>query len=333
MPSAQDAPLTPYSYAQQWRDARAAKDTKNVLVPPGGVAHLSGHYNNSYQEAQHQDRLYLPYRLAWELKRCSGYIANIRYENSGLNAVKPASAQVVVKVVWHDSSEGCVRHVFARTTAHVSSYAPRMISPCSFAHFALGDIVSGVLETPSSKQCSTCLLSWDLPEMDFLTRIHGPQLPNWFDVVLEPKVVADLPQLGGSNFWPCPNNSALLSLRFELPPSDVNKFKSDSREQAEIQAAYEAQKAQRVLSATPTIFEGSTDMPPLPNQVNESASSSGQSNLPLLTSPNTTRDSLILKLSNTVTDQGAFPNDRLLAAQYLQEAGAPIPTLRDDTPI
>ena len=232
MSNAHDSPLTPYQYAQQWRDARVSKNLDNVFCPLDGVAMLSGHFNDRYPDPQHQDRIYLPYRLAWQLRRSTGYIANIRFETSGMNAHKPASAQVVVKVIWHDESSGTIRHVLARTTANASSFAPRMISPCSFAHFALGDIVSGVLETPSSKQCSTCLLSWDLPEMASLSRIHGPQVPNWFDIVLEPKIVADLPQLGGFNFWPCPNNSSLLSLRSGWHPADLNQFKIDSRQQA-----------------------------------------------------------------------------------------------------
>lgn len=206
MPAQSTNPNSPtvYDYAALWRDARVSKSTGNILRPPGAQCMLAGHFNDRYPDPQGQDRIYTPYREAWQMRRSAGYIANIRYGETGLNIARPASCQVVIKLMWYDYSAGRNRHVFDRTTAHASAFAPRLISPCSFPHIALGDIVSGVLEAPRSKQCSTNLISWSCPELAMLVQIHGPQVPGCSDIVLEPGVVADLPQLGGLHFWPPP---------------------------------------------------------------------------------------------------------------------------------
>ena len=175
------------------------------------------------------------------MKRASGYVANIRYEKSGQNVSKPASSAIVLKVMWVDKKSGIPKFVFARTTAHASNFAPRLIAPCSFAHISLGDIASGVLGTPFSDQCSTNLISWDVPEAALLLRIHGAQLPDCKDIVLEPGVVGDLPQLGGGNFYPCPNLSSMCSLRLELPPADINTFKENAAKQEKLQGSTQTQ--------------------------------------------------------------------------------------------
>ena len=154
---------------------------------------LSGHVNAKYEKPQNQDRIYLPYRSAWQMRRASGYVANIRFENSGENVARPASVSIVLKLMWQDSDSGRSKYVFARTTAYASNFAPRLIAPRSFAHISLGDIVSGVLETPFSDQCSTNLISWDAPEAALLLRTHGTQLPERRDIILEPGVVGVSP--------------------------------------------------------------------------------------------------------------------------------------------
>ena len=73
--------------------------------------------------------------------------------------------------------------------------------------------------------------------------------------------------------------------------------------------------------------------PPLRHQVLEGVTSSSSSDISPLLPLGSTRNSLISSISKTVSDVGAFPADRLLEAQYLQEAGIPIPTLNGDTPI
>ena len=207
--------LTPQKYAAQWREARSSKSTEFITAPPWSLCMLAGRYNDNYPKPQHQDIIYIGYSTAWRMRRAAGYIANIRYETSGKNVNRPASAQAVIKLHWKDEHTGEMAHVFARTTAYASSYGHRLISPCSFGHIALGDIISGVIETPKSDQCSTNMISWGVPEMAMLLRAHGPMVPEWHGIFPEPKIFADLPQLGGSNFRRCPTLSAMCSLRLE----------------------------------------------------------------------------------------------------------------------
>ena len=97
--SAQNASfsLIAYDYSNQRREARATGKMGRILRPPGGNCMLSGHVNVKYNKPQNQDRIYLPYRTAWRMRRAAGYVANIRYESSGKNASRQASAQVVIK--------------------------------------------------------------------------------------------------------------------------------------------------------------------------------------------------------------------------------------------
>ena len=148
------------------------------FTPPGGALPAQREFNVKYPNAQSQDRIYLPYRMEWEMLRTSGYVANIRYGSTCMDAPRPASSQAVIKLMWPDSTSGRPAHVFARTTAYSSAFAHRLISPCRCAHIALGDIVDGVLEIPSSEQCSANLLSWDIPELAMLVRNHGPLAPE-----------------------------------------------------------------------------------------------------------------------------------------------------------
>ena len=76
------------------------------------------------------------------MRRSVGYIASIRYETHGQNATQTASPQVVIKLMWADGKSGYDAFVCARTAAYASSFAHRLIPPCSFAHVALGDVVS-----------------------------------------------------------------------------------------------------------------------------------------------------------------------------------------------
>ena len=324
MPAQNEFSLNVYDYAQQWRDARASKSCDVILRPPGAVCMLAGHTNNRFPKSQNQDRIYLTYRMAWQLRRSTGYVANIRFETTGMNATKPASAQIALKLPWEDAA-GRPCYVFARTTAYASAFSPRLISPCSFAHIALGDIVSGVLELPHSDQCSTNMVCWDCPDVTTLLRIHGRQVPEARDIILEPGVVGDLPQLGGINFWQCPTLSSLVSLRLELPPIDVNEFKKTASKPKVIAPPNPPPRMKdRNVSMPFTIPEESADLPFLVGEA-PADTSAGSSNDP----PNSndiTRQALIQKLLQTSSDPGAFPSDRQKAAQYLEEFGIPSQT-------
>ena len=322
MPARREFSLSVYDYAMQWREARASKSCDKILRPPGATCMLSGHTNNRFTEPQNQDRIYLTYRSAWQHRRSTGYVANIRFESSGLNAAKPASAQIVLKLMWEDSA-GETRFVYARTTAYASAYSPRLISPCSFAHIALGDIISGVLELPHSKQCSTNMVCWDCPDVATLLRIHGRQVPEACDIILEPGIVGDIPQLGGINFWQCPTLSSLVSLRLELPPVDVNAFKETASKPKGLPPPSHPppRMKDRNLSMPFTIPEESTDLPVLEEEGKAPTDhTAGSSNDP--PDENVTKyQAMVSKLQETVSDQGAFPADRQKAAQYLEEFG------------
>ena len=222
--------LTPLEYANQWREARRTKDFCNVLRPPNATLMLAKEGDVWHKHGpcqQPQDRIYLDYESAWRMRRACGYIANMRFEKKGKNSSKPASASVVIKLTWEDPNSGEQKYVFARSTAYTSGFSPRQIQPMSFAHIQLGDCISGVLEAPRSQELSTNFISWDILDINALYQIHGPQVPLWWQRCYEPKTVADLPQLGGVNFWPAPTLKTLNAMRLELPPQDIFHFRSD----------------------------------------------------------------------------------------------------------
>ena len=126
-----------------------------------------------------------------------------------------------------DNVTGENAYVYARTTDYAIAFAHRQIAPCSFAHVAIGDVIVGVLEAPRSEQRPTNFPAWRVPKLGDVIRPNGPQVPHWYEVVLEPDVVAGMPQLGGLNFWHGPPNTALVSLRLELPTTDINVFKEE----------------------------------------------------------------------------------------------------------
>ena len=324
----------PLSYANQWRQARTDKDLAKIFCPPDGECALAGHTNRKFPKPQNQDRLYLPYSLAWKLRRSTGYVANVRFEKTGMNAAKPASLSVVLKILWVKEGTSEVCWVYARTTAHASAFAPRQIGPCAFAHVAVGDLITGVLERPFSDQCPTNLLAWHIPSVGDAIRLIGPQVPEWWELTLEPQIVADLPQLGGLNFG-APPPSAHISLRLELPPADLNQFKEECTNPKPQPSApdHPPPRMKDKLSAkTPTIFEDSTDLPPV---------SKGRfalknnfirclSFLPLMYSAQnlynnefavTPKDLMCAQLIRTAQDTHAFPSDRAKAMMYLEEAG------------
>ena len=311
MSAQKDLSLNPFSYAIQWREARASKETNGIFRPPDSSCVLSGHYNDQFPKAQNQDRLYVLYSMAWKLKRSTGYIANIRYEKTGKNSSRPASAQIVLKIPWINAETGKMNHVYARTTAYASAFAPRQISPCSLAHVALGDLAVGIIETPHSDQCSTSLLAWHVPRMEDVIRLSGPQVPEWYEVVLQPKIVADLPQLGGSNFWAAPNSSVLCSLRLELPPADLNVFKeectkvTEKKEEPRPKAPLTPPPLMKVIKvSSPTTVQGEpVHLPSIPEN------------------PSSTKEAMVAALTQTAQDVNAFPSDRVKAQMYLQEAG------------
>ena len=181
MPAEQDPHFTPPDYATQCRNARPERSMEEADAP-------TGHFDKDRKFPAHdQDRLYLPYKLAWRMRRRSGYVANIRLEEGGRNSNLPASAQVVVKVLRVDPETSQERFVFARTTAYMGAYSPRLIAPCRFAHIVMGDLAPGIVERPNSPQVPKNFAAWDLPEIPTIGRIHGAHMPAWWQVVLEPR--------------------------------------------------------------------------------------------------------------------------------------------------
>ena len=178
--SARNSPfsLIVYGYANQWREARAS----------GKSGRICGHWWKLHAKRtslrQNIPTLEIKIGSIYRIDlngRCVGHRVMYRsfvLGNSGKNAAQSESAQIGHKLMWKDSNSGRPMFVFARTTARASAFAHRLIAPCSFAHISLGDIVSGVIDTPRSEQCATCLLSWGVPDAAFLLRIHGSHLPE-----------------------------------------------------------------------------------------------------------------------------------------------------------
>ena len=141
---------------------------------------------------------------AWIHRRSAGYIANIRYETTGTNSTHPAYALVVLKLLWANPTTGgflCIR----LNRRPRGRFRPGVISPISFAHIRLGDLFAGVIETPRAEQRSTCMVPRGSPDLSLFAQIRGPQVPRLFEIILEPKIAADLPQLGGGEFSAAPD--------------------------------------------------------------------------------------------------------------------------------
>ena len=190
-----------------------------------------------------------------------------------------------------------------------------------------------MLETPRSEQCSANLLSRHVPDVSLLLRIHGPQVPDWCDIVLEPGVVADLPQRGGINFRPCPNLSSMVSLRLELPPADINMLKEMAPNQKSLLSPPPQQARGRNTTTPPTIMEDSSDLPNSDRR--ENTADGNFSSVPSLDPsayPQNARGAIHRMINETVLDDEAFPADRLMAAQFLEEAGLTPPILLPETP-
>ena len=118
------------------------------------------------------------------MRRCSGYVANIRLATEGRDAILPYSAQVAIKIARVDPTTSQWRFVFARTAAYTIAFPPRSISPCSFAHISMGDLAPGVIEFAHATQVSTNFEACDSPGVTLLERLRGPQMPSWRKIVV-----------------------------------------------------------------------------------------------------------------------------------------------------
>ena len=84
----------------------------------------------------------------------------------------------------------------------------------------------------------------------------------------------------------------------------------------------------------PTIYEESSDCPPLSGEVSNGAASSSNvlPHAEPIGTPMASREQVIAALRNTAQDDGSFQADRMRAAQYLQEDGVVAGDTIDPTP-
>ena len=115
--------------------------------------------------ARDQDRLNLCRSDALRFQKAWGIVTSIKKEKViSANTTTPASAQVVLRLNFLDRSENVYRSFFVRTTAFAAAYAPRFPRGTSCT-LSVGDMVSGVLERPSSDRNSTAFASWDFAQL------------------------------------------------------------------------------------------------------------------------------------------------------------------------
>ena len=112
-------------------------------------------------------------------------------------------------------------HTWARVNAHSSGWAPRS-SAQGYAHFTLGQLVSGFAEQTSSDYESAQLIGWDVLDMPWALHFRPDFIPQARDFTLRPQLVARLPLLGASGF-PFPKNLSLSnSVRLQVPVLDIS---------------------------------------------------------------------------------------------------------------
>ena len=120
---------------------------------------------NRFSTTSDQDRLDLSSQYAIRYQRVWGIVSSLRKEKFSANTTTPASAQVVLRIVWLGVDDDLYRSFFVRTTLFAAAYTPRFPSgnPCSVS---LGDIVSGTLGRPSSDRNSSAFACWDFGRLD-----------------------------------------------------------------------------------------------------------------------------------------------------------------------
>ena len=150
------------------KNARPGPERNALLrtapLPPGSDLE----FRDRSDDNRDQERLMLSKSMAYRMIRVWGIIASLRYEKRSRNTTTPASAQVLLRLSWLDTQEDCYRSFFVRTTAFAADYAPRISdrSPCNLT---LGDIITGVLERPSSDRNSTALSAWSFGKLEEYT--------------------------------------------------------------------------------------------------------------------------------------------------------------------
>ena len=161
------------------------------------------------------------------------------------------------------------------------------------------------MEAPRSEQCSTSMAVWGAPDIAYLSQVPGPQVPHWWQVISEPKIVANLPKLGGEHFWQAPPLNTLVSIRPELPPDDLSNFR----------ATAVANKSDPEKPSIPDAI--SEEVGDFPCTTSEMAASSdfdpnqhGQAS-----------EQAITALVRTAQDPDAFPDDRSKAMLFLEDGG------------
>ena len=119
----------------------------------------------------------------------------------------------------------------------------------------------------------------------------------------------------------------MSSLRLELPPADINTFKEMAVKQKKLHVP---PQQSRVEGSTlpPSILEEAPDLP-LPGQENSNEVSSSSAPKEY---PPTARGTMHRMLDETVLNDEAFPEERLRAAQFLEEAGLAPPIRLSPTP-
>ena len=197
-----DVASTPDESARIMRWLRRASDPaeratrlRNAPLPTGSsiVFRVAG------SKELDQDRLYLSATMAASMRKVWGIVSSLRPEVLSANTATPASAQIVIRINWHDEQSDRYRDFFARVTAYSASYEPRYATGNSCS-LKLGDIVCGLLERPHSDRNTAALGCWDFGRLDewiaFSPRTDFGA--NQFNA--SSSDIADLPQLGGTYF-------------------------------------------------------------------------------------------------------------------------------------
>lgn len=106
-----------------------------------------------------QDRLGLSLRDATRRQRVWGISVSLRNEANSANTATPASAQVLIRLTRWGPNVDDWRSFCPRVTAFSASCTPRLATGQA-CNSILGDMVSGIIESPHSARNSTALEAW-----------------------------------------------------------------------------------------------------------------------------------------------------------------------------
>ena len=180
--------------------------------------------NGPFQQSQ--GRIYLDYDSAWRVRRSFGYIANMRFEKEG-------------------GGFGQTSFFFRRDQAYLGGSElrgnknmflhARPLTPVVFHHVKFNRCRSLIFNSAivfrefwrprDRRNCRPTLFHGKFWILMRSIKSMVRRFPIWRQRCYEPKTVADLPQLGGVNFWPAPTLSTLNAMRLELPPQDIFHFR------------------------------------------------------------------------------------------------------------